>query len=356
MRLLPGRWDDRRRERAILIAVGLASVVFCVLLRPPAETGRSGQALTALVTVVVILMIALLHLYLFSRFSERKHWVAWGGLAGVALTALTPVLLMYQNLRSTYSVQFEGTSFVIGEDRDLTELGKIYKEQFPTVTSRNLVERTGGKPQLVWEESALRRHGQRMQRSYLACAGLVAFSAFAAVGVWRTRALRLERPEPAPARPATIAPLKKRFQVALSFPGEVRDRAEGIASMLESALGRDRVFYDAWYRAELARPDMDLYLQNIYQTESDLLVVLLCEDYNRKEWCGLEWRVVRTVIKARESHRIMFLRLDQAPLTEGLLSIDGYLDISAVSDREAAAAILSRVRGDSAMGGTPGAR
>ena len=68
---------------------------------------------------------------------------------------------------------------------------------------------------------------------------------------------------------------------------------------------------------------------------------MLCADYQRKEWCGLEWRVVRDLIKARESERIMFLRLDTVPI-EGLLSIDGYLDIVEMDDADVAAAVLSR--------------
>ncbi len=146
-------------------------------------------------------------------------------------------------------------------------------------------------------------------------------------------------------RPSAPAPAEasRRFQVALSFPGEVRDRVEAIAEELASGLGRERVFYDRWYGAELARPDMDLHLQSIYKSQAELLVVVLCADYERKEWCGLEWRVVREMIKVKASSRIMYLRLDDAPI-EGFLSIDGYLDIAAMSDDAVADAIMTRAR------------
>ena len=135
----------------------------------------------------------------------------------------------------------------------------------------------------------------------------------------------------------------RRFLVAFSFPGEVRSRVEPIAEELANSLGRDRIFYDRWYGAELARPDMDLHLQSIYKSQSELLVVVLCADYERKEWCGLEWRVVRDLIKVKASSRIMFVRLDDTAI-EGLLSIDGYLDITGMSDDAVAAAILTRAR------------
>jgi hypothetical protein len=56
----------------------------------------------------------------------------------------------------------------------------------------------------------------------------------------------------------------KRFKVALSFAGERRDYIAQVAELLASELGKDKVFYDAWYKAELARPNLDVYLQTIY--------------------------------------------------------------------------------------------
>ncbi len=80
----------------------------------------------------------------------------------------------------------------------------------------------------------------------------------------------------------------KRFQVALSFPGEHRDYVLQVAEILAQSLGQDKVFYDEWYTAELARPNMDNLLQSFYHDHSELIVPFLCVDYERKEWCGLE--------------------------------------------------------------------
>ena len=134
----------------------------------------------------------------------------------------------------------------------------------------------------------------------------------------------------------------KRFRVALSFPGEHRGRIERIAEILAVHLGRDKVLYDRWYGAEFARPNLDVYLTKLYHDESDLIVVFLCKEYNAKEWCGLEWRALRDVLKHKEDDRLMFLRLDHADI-QGLYSIDGYLDISHMTDGEVAADILIRV-------------
>jgi tetratricopeptide (TPR) repeat protein len=134
----------------------------------------------------------------------------------------------------------------------------------------------------------------------------------------------------------------RRFRVALSFPGEHRARVEAIANQLAIRLGRDHVLYDRWHSAEFARPNLDVYLPKLYFNESDLIVIFLCEDYEKKPWCGLESRAWRTVLMNKEDDRIMFLRLDAGEVS-GVFPIDGYLPIKDLSDTEVAAAILSRV-------------
>jgi hypothetical protein len=95
----------------------------------------------------------------------------------------------------------------------------------------------------------------------------------------------------------------KRFRVALSFPGEQRPFVAQVAERLAADLGRQAVLYDAWYEPEFARPDLDTYLQSLYHDHSELIAVFFCADYERKEWCGLEWRAVRDLIKRRRAGR-----------------------------------------------------
>jgi TIR domain-containing protein len=132
-----------------------------------------------------------------------------------------------------------------------------------------------------------------------------------------------------------------RFQVALSFAGEQRSFVSQVAERLKTALGPGHVFYDRDYEAELARPDLDLYLQQIY-LDSRLLVVFLGTDYERKEWCGLEWRVVRNLIKEKSAERIMLIRFDDAPIS-GLLGIDGSVEARDRDPAEIADLILERL-------------
>jgi tetratricopeptide (TPR) repeat protein len=140
----------------------------------------------------------------------------------------------------------------------------------------------------------------------------------------------------------TLSANVRRFRVALSFPGEHRKRIENIAYALAKKLGREKVLYDKWHTAEFARPNLNTYLQKLYQEESQLLVFFFSESYNHNEWCGVEWRIGRELRLRSEDDRVMFLRLDHADIP-GFSAIDDYLDVSKLPDNQVADEILKRL-------------
>lgn len=147
----------------------------------------------------------------------------------------------------------------------------------------------------------------------------------------------------------------RRFRIALSYPGERRPFIEQVAERLSTAVGRERVLYDKYYEAEFARFDLDTYLQGLYHDESELIAVFLCADYERKEWCGLEWRAVRDLIKQRQASSVMPLRFDDTKIP-GLFSTDGYLWIGGRSPEDIADRILERWRLNSGEPATAAAK
>ena len=133
------------------------------------------------------------------------------------------------------------------------------------------------------------------------------------------------------------------FDVALSFPGEARSYVEGVAAGLERLVGPDRYFYDENYVSQLARPSLDLLLQQIYGARSKLVVVFVGGHYQQKDWCGIEWRAIRQIISdRREGGRVMFVRLDPGEV-EGVFANDGYIDASRFSSDQVAAMIVERL-------------
>lgn len=146
-----------------------------------------------------------------------------------------------------------------------------------------------------------------------------------------------------PTEKSEMVTLKHRFAIAFSFPGERRNFVEKVANNVRAVFGEHKTFYDNYHREELSRPNLDITLQRFYKDDSDLIVVFMCREYNEKEWCGLEWRAIRELIKNRErrDEDVMFLTFDNE-FPEGMLSIDGYMSISTMSDREVADSILKR--------------
>lgn len=149
-----------------------------------------------------------------------------------------------------------------------------------------------------------------------------------------------------PAKPPTIPTrvdvTTHNFEVAFSFPGEYRDTVEAVAKETTALLGTHACFYDLNYQAQLARPSLDLLLQDIYSKRSKLLVVFIGADYQRKMWPGIEWNAIRSVLTtAKANGRIMYVRMDEGDV-EGIFQHDGYIDACRFSPSQIAAFIAER--------------
>ena len=131
------------------------------------------------------------------------------------------------------------------------------------------------------------------------------------------------------------------FEVALSFPGEIRPLVEQIALELERRIGPNSYFYDNNYVSQLARPSLDTLLQDIYRNRSKLVVVFLSGDYQKKNWCGIEFRAIKEIIMERDHSRVMFIRTDDGSV-DGVLKTDGYVDARRFSPSDLASFIHER--------------
>ena len=79
-----------------------------------------------------------------------------------------------------------------------------------------------------------------------------------------------------------------RFAVGFSYAGENRDLVAPLAKELARRCGRERVLFDRFHEAELARLDLDVYLPRLYRDETELIVVRsgrpLRAGYPRRRW------------------------------------------------------------------------
>src|SRR5688572_27062400 len=102
----------------------------------------------------------------------------------------------------------------------------------------------------------------------------------------------------------------KRFRIAFSFAGEKRDYIVKVTRLLADRFGEAAVLYDKFHEAEFANADLAFDLPALYKSESDLIVAVFCPDYEHKEWCGLEWRAIFSIVKEGRAKQVMLTRFD----------------------------------------------
>ena len=128
---------------------------------------------------------------------------------------------------------------------------------------------------------------------------------------------------------------KRRFKIALTFPGGIRDFVEPIANKLAQKYGKKHILYDLFHRVEFSRPNLDTYLQTLYNTESDLIVAFFCKEYQQKKWCCLEWRAIRDLISQRNNDdRVMLVKCEDVEIEGLFTTTDGFFDIRQMSAKD----------------------
>jgi hypothetical protein len=137
--------------------------------------------------------------------------------------------------------------------------------------------------------------------------------------------------------------MSKRFRVAFSFAGEKRDFVANVARILAARFGgEEHILYDKYHEAEFARSNLAFHLPALYHDEADLVVAVLCNEYDTKEWCGLEWNAIYGLIKKRKVGEVMLSRFDHVEGV-GLYGLAGFIELDRKTPEEAAALILERL-------------
>jgi hypothetical protein len=139
-----------------------------------------------------------------------------------------------------------------------------------------------------------------------------------------------------------LAAMAKRFRVALSFAGEKRDFVARVAASLAKQWSRDQILYDQYHESEFAVARLGFHLPALYNEHADLVVAVLCKDYDVKEWCGLEWDAIYGLIKRRRERQVMLCRFDYVE-PEGLYGLAGFVDLDGRDSDHLVGLILERL-------------
>ena len=120
--------------------------------------------------------------------------------------------------------------------------------------------------------------------------------------------------------------MSKRFRIAFSFAGEKRDFVAKVARILASRFGEAAILYDKFHEAEFARYDQGIFLPELYAEQSELIVVVLCPNYNKKRWTGWEWVHIYGLLTKADGYRVMPCRFEYAN-TDGLSPAAGFIEL-----------------------------
>lgn len=134
----------------------------------------------------------------------------------------------------------------------------------------------------------------------------------------------------------------KRFRIAFSFAGEKRDFVKQAADLLALRFGHEKILYDKYHEAEFANADLAFDLPLLYKAESNLIVAVFCQNYDKKEWCGLEWRTIFSIIKEGGSKRIMLSRYEHVD-GKGLHGLGGFIELDHKTPEAFVTLILERL-------------
>lgn len=135
---------------------------------------------------------------------------------------------------------------------------------------------------------------------------------------------------------------EKRFRIAFSFAGEKRDFVATTARILAKQFGEEQILYDKYHEAEFARFNLGIYLPKLYGEQSELIVPVLCANYDQKLWTGWEWVHIYGLLTKDDGHRVMPSRFDYAN-ADGLSSAAGFIELDDKTPQQFATLILQRL-------------
>ena len=139
-----------------------------------------------------------------------------------------------------------------------------------------------------------------------------------------------------------MEPQPKRFRIAFSFAGEKRDFVAQVAAILARQFGKDKILYDKYHEAEFARYDLGIYLPKLYGEQSDLIIPVLCPNYDAKRWTGWEWVHIYGLLTKSDGKRVMPCRFEYAN-ADGLSPAAGFIELDDKTPDDFALLILERL-------------
>jgi hypothetical protein len=122
-----------------------------------------------------------------------------------------------------------------------------------------------------------------------------------------------------------------KYQVALSFAGEDRKYAKGLAGLLKNK--NISFFYDKYEQADLWGKDLYQHLQSVYRDKAQYCVVFLSHAYAQKLWTRHELESAQARAFREHKEYILPVKIDDIEIP-GINETIGYIDLKSTSLEE----------------------
>ena len=142
--------------------------------------------------------------------------------------------------------------------------------------------------------------------------------------------------------PPTLTLGEERFDVALSFAGEDRARAEELRDKLVAK--GITVFYDMDYEHELWGEDLYSALARIYEHQARYCIIFVSRYYKLKEWTNLELRHALARLLEQRSAYVLPIMIDDTQL-DGIPPTMGRQDLRQKSIDQIARLVIRKLKG-----------
>jgi len=119
-----------------------------------------------------------------------------------------------------------------------------------------------------------------------------------------------------------------KYQVALSFAGENRKYAKGLAELLKNK--NISCFYDKYEQADLWGKDLYQHLQSVYRDKAQYCVVFLSQAYAQKLWPRHELESAQARAFREHKEYILPVKIDDTEIP-GINETIGYIDLRSTS-------------------------
>lgn len=131
-----------------------------------------------------------------------------------------------------------------------------------------------------------------------------------------------------------------KYDLAISFAGEDRPLARGLADRLDAA--GYSIFFDEFHQAELWGRDLSVALSEVYARDARWCLILVSEAYLQKPWTNIERQNALSRFMKERGGYLLCLRFDSAKLP-GLPDVVGYIDYSGRTEEEVYGLLLQRM-------------